>query len=522
MSLFVGAQLSAVADYLDKGLVESNQSLFQIAEIPRSSLGLTGNGGAITTIGDYLLVIGRDGEKIVLINPINGVTYKNPTSIPMNRKAHFEYAKENFSEFGFNRAVVWFRVLDAEVVYLDGTYQLLVSYHWFNDRWGCKETRIGRYLIDDSDRFFTRTEVRQESEFEVLFRAKPCLPYREMTVEREQELGYLKDVPARSNETGGNLAIQGHTLYFSLGDVGSRLADPPFAQDPRNDYGKIWSLSLSNPKDRDVIAMGVRNPQGLDFDHHGNLWESEHGPKGGDEINIITKGSNYGWPWTTKGVEYGGYSWTQTPSSLPSKMTPPVFTFSPSIAPTELLANPKLLGGQGLLMLSLAARSIFMIDIGDDNRVTQVERLALPYRLRDVAVFDPDHDFGNDLYLLSDKPDLVRLRPVDSGTSDLETLRGDRPQSEFRRVAPTLLMCAKCHSFSSAPGAVSSLHGVLGKRAGFVGATDALNSSGIVWDRATLLRYILSPQDVVPGTAMPNQDLSTEVAEQIVNYFETR
>jgi len=132
----------------------------------------------------------------------------------------------------------------------------------------------------------------------------------------------------------------GH-LFFSVGDRGNRDVNP---QNLGRDGGKIYRLKLDGtiPEDNPfvnkkgaidaVYSYGHRNPQGMIFHFKtGELWEHEHGPKGGDEINIIEKGKNYGWPVITYGINYSGTSITDK-REMPG-MEQPLYYWVPSIAP---------------------------------------------------------------------------------------------------------------------------------------------------------------------------------------------
>ena len=111
---------------------------------------------------------------------------------------------------------------------------------------------------------------------------------------------------------------EGH-VFFGIGDRGNRDVNP---QDITRDAGKIYRLNDdgSIPEDNPfvgqegldaVFAYGIRNPQGMDLHPEtGELWEHEHGPRGGDEINIIKAGNNYGWPEISFGINYDGTSFT--------------------------------------------------------------------------------------------------------------------------------------------------------------------------------------------------------------------
>ena len=133
-------------------------------------------------------------------------------------------------------------------------------------------------------------------------------------------------------------------LYFSIGDRGNRDVNP---QDITKDCGKIYRLNDdgSVPNDNPFInetdaktaiySYGHRNPQGMAKNPFtGAIWVNEHGPKGGDEINIIEKGKNFGWPIISYGVNYSGTSFTDITEK--EGMEQPVFYWVPSIAPSGM------------------------------------------------------------------------------------------------------------------------------------------------------------------------------------------
>lgn len=163
---------------------------------------------------------------------------------------------------------------------------------------------------------------------------------------QQQILYQAEPRTGRGQHYGGRIEFdkQGY-LYFSVGDRGDRDNNP---QDIKRDGGKIYrlnddgSIPNDNPFANDsgakqaVYSYGHRNPQGLALNPNtGDIWEHEHGPQGGDEVNVIKKGENYGWPILSYGINYDGSkfaegieregfespAWYWVPSIAPSGMT---------------------------------------------------------------------------------------------------------------------------------------------------------------------------------------------------------
>lgn len=194
---------------------------------------------------------------------------------------------------------------------------------------------------------------------------------------------------------GGRLAFDssGH-LYFSIGDRG--LDDN--AQDLSLPNGKIHrihddgSIPMDNPFVRrkgaypSIYAYGNRNPQGLTWDTNtGVLWETEHGPKGGDELNDIHSGKNYGWPAISYGINYDGS--VLTPYKTKPGMAQPASHWTPSIAVSgldvyrgELFSdwNGRILAG------SLANETIRLIEVNHNTYVSEAIILKGEGRVRQV------------------------------------------------------------------------------------------------------------------------------------------
>ena len=156
-----------------------------------------------------------------------------------------------------------------------------------------------------------------------------------------QEVFEAQPYQPKRGHYGSRIVFDGKGyMYFSVGERQNRDENP---QTLRNHLGKIHrtyddgSIPDDNPFRNSPVAMpsiysyGHRNPQGLVIDPDGTIWEVEHGPRGGDELNIIVPGKNYGWPVISYGINYDGTSFTDLTAK--EGMEQPVNYWVPSIAP---------------------------------------------------------------------------------------------------------------------------------------------------------------------------------------------
>ncbi len=174
-------------------------------------------------------------------------------------------------------------------------------------------------------------------------------------------------------------------LYFSIGERGERDINP---QDLSRDGGKIYrikddgSIPDDNPFVNEAGAVkaaytyGNRNPQGMAVHPDtGEIWIHEHGPRGGDEINIVKKGNNYGWPLVTYGINYGGTPITDKTEM--EGMTQPIHYWVPSIAPSGMafVSSDQYPAWKGnLLVGSLSFQYLERLEL-NGNQVTYREKL---------------------------------------------------------------------------------------------------------------------------------------------------
>ncbi|MEK6702550.1 MAG: PQQ-dependent sugar dehydrogenase [Planctomycetota bacterium] len=215
-------------------------------------------------------------------------------------------------------------------------------------------------------------------------------------------------------------------LFFSIGERGAQQ----FAQDVTRPNGKVYRVRDDGtiPKDNPFVGKakayesvwshGHRNPQGLVFDLQGRLWDTEHAPRGGDELNEVKRAANYGWPTICFGINYSGAPF-QTPWQKPKagepELTMPALRWLPSIAACGLdVVKPGPAGEvfpnwKGDLMAGgLAGQIVERLRVKDGAVVEHEEIVHGMGRVRDVAT-GPD---GSVYVVLNSPNKVIRLLPA--------------------------------------------------------------------------------------------------------------
>lgn len=266
-------------------------------------------------------------------------------------------------------------------------YQIFFTFFDYIDGTN-SNTYIARGRLDEAKRAL--------SDAKVIFRAQPAMPSKRL-----------------GGKTGGRIAIAPDgTLFVTIGD---RSDSPPWdvAQRLDNDLGKIIHITSDGAPAPDnpfigkpgvlpeIWAYGLRSQEGLAFDPRtGRLWETEHGPRGGDELNVIEKGKNYGWPVIAHGIDYPGAAIGEGITHKEG-MEEPVYYWDPVIAPSGLAFYSGTLFPQwqgSVFVGGLRAMMLDRLTLKNDKVIAEEPLLtALHARIRDVRVGP-----GGTVYVLTD------------------------------------------------------------------------------------------------------------------------
>lgn len=238
---------------------------------------------------------------------------------------------------------------------------------------------------------------RPGAQWRTLFDSQPCFP-----------------IAHPADRIAGRMRIRDGQLYVTVGfnaiDDDYFARGRPAEENPQRDdnsYGKVIRIDLASGA-ATIVSKGHRNPQGLYIDPQGRILETEHGPRGGDELNLIVEGHNYGWPVVTFGTQYGHHDWKLAPSqNSHAGYDKPIFAWVPSIATSEIVGLED--AGFGpwrgdLLVASLIAERLYRLHL-DGDRVLVSEPIKIGHRLRDLVVD------GATIYLATDDARIVRIEP---------------------------------------------------------------------------------------------------------------
>ena len=246
------------------------------------------------------------------------------------------------------------------IAYLSDRQELAVAYDKFDEPLGKLRTVVSVISFDAA-------ALRASGDWRQIFSS--------------DAFAYFEGIPGG----GGILAYREGRLYLALGD--HFRGDPKISQDPGNTFGKTIEIDIAKNNWR-VISMGHRSPLGLAFRKSGQLLSTENGPRGGDELNVIEEGGDYGWPTVTLGTEYNSYEWHGRSSAVGrhTGYKAPLFSWVPSIAVSQVMEIGNFNDGWDgdLLVGSLKASSLYRLRLEED-RVIYSERIWLGERIRDLA-----------------------------------------------------------------------------------------------------------------------------------------
>lgn len=472
-----------------------------------------GAGGGMTSVGEDVVLLTHEGglfavrsaeqiDRLSITPPDHGFdAYLAATT--SEKYSHMSHVPQDFR---YN-----------DVTYLEGPEgkALAVSYTDYDAAGECVTNVVARLPLPDDLGDIREVEAGPD-DWEIMFRSQPCLPFKEQCR------------PMEAHMAGGRMAFAApSTLYVANGNYNrdGLCSDRDVVQDPATDYGKVVAIDLATGAARHV-STGHRNPQGIAFDAEGGLWVVEHGARGGDELNLVREGANYGWPLATLGTAYDTSPWPFAMSyGRHDTFDPPAFAWLPSAAPSALARidgfHPAWDGD--LLVGTLVDMLLYRVRV-EDGHVVFSEPIKWGQRIRYVH----QHTDGQ-IYVWGDNRLLTILKPGEIGAGANRIAAhfdgAAYGEAEAARVKNALATCIECHSLepgnnNSAPS-LATVFGAEIASGGYDGYSPALASVGGEWTSEKLLAFIDEPAAFAPGTTMPDPGISDPfVAQEVVGFLE--
>jgi cytochrome c2 len=432
------------------------------------------SGGAVAPLRDRFMVANGVGDLFLVSRTPGGRVLTSQhlkQSVPLNWQ-DFEHT------FGQQEDVTYFRTADLFVQDLGAQVRVFATHHYWKSDQKCFVVRVSMLQADTGRLLHADTG---DATWKTIFESTPCVPLD--TAGPLQHFGGI--------QIGGRLAQLSPTeLLVAVGDHEHDGANSPdlYPQDDDTSYGKTILINLVDFSHQQ-FSKGHRNPQGLFIDGPDAIWETEHGPQGGDELNLVKRGSNYGWPSVSYGTQYGAHFWPGDP--VPGShegYAEPFYSWVPSIGVSSLLvmhgAQFKLWEGD-LLVVSLRDGALYRARVRN-QRVVMLERIPFGRRIRDIA-----EGSEGQLLLWTDRGALLEVE-TDSEVGGGETL---------------FQACSGCHMIGDGEsnGIGPDLRKVVGRNVATTPGyrySASLRRLGGKWTRDRLDQFLTNPQAYVPGTKM--------------------
>ena len=391
-----------------------------------------------------------------------------------------------------------FRVMDILPREQGEQFELFAAHHYWDTQRSCFVMRVSKLSGSKA----ALLAGKPQEAWQTVWNAEPCLPLK-MNNGGQKQFG--------GDGAGGRMILRdAHTLLVTIGDQqwDGWNWDLAVSQDPTSAYGKIMKLDLRNGQ-ATVFSSGMRNPEGFFEDEQGRLWSTEHGPQGGDELNQIVEGGNYGWPLMSYGNEYGTQDWPLRRAGADDDpaLRRPVWAWLPSIGVSNLLSvrGSRFARWQGDLLICSFNASLQRAHVRDD-RVVVLEPITV--RSRNGRLRDIVETTDGRIVLLLDGGALAFLEPLDPKSGDPRTLAA--------RGAVLFSACQQCHQVGDGTqhSVGPDLHGIAGRpvaRAAGFAYSAALTAVGGDWSDERLDAFLQDPQQFAPGTAMQIRGLTEPV-----------
>tara|TARA_B100000787_G_scaffold156676_1_gene132958 strand:- start:190 stop:1587 length:1398 start_codon:yes stop_codon:yes gene_type:complete len=397
---------------LNKNTTTEIDSAYNLLSLDHYTIPVYSSYGGIENMGNDILYLSGDSDLFLLKENDDDLIKYEFIKIPIDKIKNNKksFVEDNESKVGKN-AEKYFGIKDILVEKFEGFENklLLVSTLNYRNKENC-------YVVSVFYAEILNEKLFKLSNWKDLFSTSKCLSIDLTTNPRF----------AAASAGGRLIKLDKNSILFSIGDFyADGVNGPMLSQDLSNLYGKIIKINMSNFKSK-IFSSGHRNPQGLHIDKDNNIFATEHGPTGGDEINAIYENNNYGWPYATYGTNYkssdaykkiandNNKKWPIDQSkNKHNNYTKPIFSWGNQVGISNLVSyenNYFDKWNKNLIISALASKQLIRVIYNyETESFIYKENIIIGKRIRDIVLMDNGKialltDRGKEL---SDYPEII-------------------------------------------------------------------------------------------------------------------
>lgn len=347
-------------------------------EVKSYNLPILDKYGGIENFNNKILFVSGDGQSFYFDEEEIKFKKIKKFNLQINKDKFIKKYEKDFGKLKLKRR---FGIKDIHINNFQNNKYLFLSSIFYNVKKDCYNLSL----------FSSKILSEKNFEFgkpEKIFETKNCLKIKNNEpTSTNYKLG--KNF-APTSASGRIEKLDENHILLTVGDflydgVNSR----DLVQDLNNDYGKILKINI-NDYNYKIFSLGHRNPQGLTVINKKNIFSTEHGPYGGDELNKIIENKNYGWPYHTFGTDYGKKNWPINNKKKINGAVEPIISWTPSIAVSNLIfyqSNYLSKWNNNFIISTLKDKSLHRITMSKNfEKILNIERIFLNYRMRDIIV----------------------------------------------------------------------------------------------------------------------------------------
>ena len=390
----------------------------------------------------------------------------------------------------------YIRYLGIKTIEIRNETFLLISYNHWNQSQRCLTLKVAKIKI--SNTIFPLLKAIKADDWKKFYET-PC----DKTFDR----GHMH---------GSRILLSKQSNHILLA-IGTLAVDRVNTQPP---LGSVMEINVLNGK-ASVVARGLRNPEGFTRDKKGRLWTAGHGPRGGDEINLIEKGKHYGWPFVSYGTDYGKFTFRDQiiagKHHSDDKYQKPAFSFVPSVGLSSLtlIADFAPQWNGDLLAATLKASSLYRLRV-HKKRIVYAEQIEMPISIRQVYNHGKGIILALGNWIGGKKNFLYIIRP----TAANPLYKINRASAQTQRAWEN---CLSCHTIDEkSDSRAPTLKNIFGRRMGDSDWSDyspALESANGVWNEKNLKAFLKNPDDLIKNSSMPRPYLDEKNIDAIVKHL---